>query len=149
MTAKHRTPIFGLLALATLATVAVGVAGYLSREESAAPPRPVVVQLDWVHGSDFAGFYAADQKGMFAEEGLAVSFLTGGPGSDPVTSVLEGRAQLGTASASHLLLTRAQGKPVRTVACIFQRSPCAFATLAGSDSRRHQEFHGPRSPSNR
>ena len=44
------------------------------------PPTPVTVQLSWTHQAEFAGFYAADQNGYYAEEGLAVAFVEGGPG---------------------------------------------------------------------
>lgn len=43
-------------------------------------PTPITVQLGWTHQSNFfSGFYAADQLGYYAAEGLAVSFMEGGP----------------------------------------------------------------------
>ncbi|MCB0132127.1 MAG: ABC transporter substrate-binding protein, partial [Caldilineaceae bacterium] len=35
----------------------------------------VKLQLNWVHSSDFAGFYVADAKGFYADENLSVEFL--------------------------------------------------------------------------
>ena len=33
---------------------------------------PIIVQLSWLHQAQFAGFYAADQQGYFADVGLDV-----------------------------------------------------------------------------
>lgn len=103
---------------------------------------PVRVQLSWVNQAEFAGLYAAEQNGYFAEEGLDVSFIEGGPEVDFITPVVEGTAQFGIAQPADLILARANGKPVRSIAVIYRRSPIVFFALADSGISRPQDFVG-------
>lgn len=103
---------------------------------------PVTVQLSWSHQAEFAGLYAADQLGYFAAEGLQVSFVQGGPQVDFISPVVNGAAQFGIAQPPDLILARADGKPVRSMAVIYRRSPIAFFTLADSGITRPQDFVG-------
>ncbi|MDO8670941.1 MAG: ABC transporter substrate-binding protein [Dehalococcoidia bacterium] len=57
-----------------------------------APPTPITVQLLWSHNAEFAGLYAADQKGFFAAEGLSITFSEGGPTVDYLSPVVNGKA---------------------------------------------------------
>jgi NitT/TauT family transport system substrate-binding protein len=103
---------------------------------------PITVQLSWVHQAEFAGFYAAEQEGYFAEEGLEVSFVEGGSEVDFITPVVNGTAQFGIAQPADLILARAAGKPVRSIAVIYRRSPIVFFSLADSGINRPQDFAG-------
>jgi len=103
---------------------------------------PVTVQLLWTHNAEFAGFYAADQKGYYAAEGLSVTFREGGPNVDYLTPVANGTAQFGDAGADELMLARADGKPLRAIAAVYRRSPLTFIALANSGLNRPQDFVG-------
>jgi NitT/TauT family transport system substrate-binding protein len=87
---------------------------------------PVTVQLSWTHQAEFAGLYAAEEQGYFQQEGLKVTFLEGGPEVDFIKPVTDGEAQFGIAQPADLILARADGQPVRSVAVIFRRSPIVF-----------------------
>ncbi len=106
------------------------------------PETSLTLQLKWTHQAQFAGFYAADQKDYYGEQGLRVTMLPGGPDVDPLASVLEGRAQFGIANADSLILARAQGKPVRAIATIYQRNPNVFMTLAETGIDTPADFAG-------
>lgn len=103
---------------------------------------PVTVQLSWTHQAQFAGFYAAEQQGYFEQEGLKVSFVEGGPEVDFIGPVADGEAQFGIAQPADLILARASGKPVRSIAAIFRRSPIVFFSLAKNNITRPQDFVG-------
>jgi len=92
---------------------------------------PVTIQLRWFHQFQFAGYYAAIEKGFYADEGLQVSFREFEPGKDRISPVLEGKAQYGVGDPA-LLNLRAQGKPVVVLAQIFQYSPSVLITLRES-----------------
>ena len=111
---------------------------------------PVTVQLAWTHQAQFAGLYAADQKGYFAAEGLDVTFVEGGAGVDKLAPVLDGSAQFGVAGADELILARAEGKPLRAIATIYRRSPIVFIALSEKGITRPQDFVGKtiRAPAN-
>jgi diguanylate cyclase (GGDEF)-like protein len=83
---------------------------------------PVRLQLKWRHQYQFAGFYAALEKGYYREAGFAVTIIPGTPGTDPVETVLKGGADFGVAS-SELVVRYARGDPVVVLASIFQHSP--------------------------
>ena len=83
---------------------------------------PVAIQLRWHHQFQFAGYYAAVEKGFYADEGLEVSLREFEPGMNRIAPVLDGRAQYGIADSS-LLKLRQQGSPVVVLAQIFQHSP--------------------------
>jgi two-component system sensor histidine kinase/response regulator len=97
----------------------------------------VTVQLKWRHQFQFAGFYAAQDKGYYRDAGLEVTLLEAQRGADYVKSVLSGRAQYGTGNSS-LLLHRAAGEPVVVLAAIFQHSAAALFALRPPDGRARQ-----------
>jgi NitT/TauT family transport system substrate-binding protein len=103
---------------------------------------PITVQLSWSHQAEFAGFYAAEQQGYYAEEGLEVSFIEGGPSVDFITPVADGTAEFGVAQPADLILARADGVPVRSIAVIYRRSPIVFFSHADLSITRPQEFVG-------
>jgi len=105
-------------------------------------PTPITVQLKWLHNAQFAGFYAAEQKGYYAAEGLAVTFVEGGPGIDVLPPVLGGTAHLGVAGASELIPARAEGKPLHAIAALYRRNPHVYFALASSGVTRPQDFAG-------
>ncbi len=86
----------------------------------------VSLQLKHSHQFQFAGYYAALEKGYYRDAGLDVQILEGNDGNEPERAVLDGRAQYGVGSSS-LLLARLSGKPLVVLAVIFQHSPYALA----------------------
>lgn len=82
----------------------------------------VALQLNWKHQFQFAGYYAAIEKGYFREAGYEVRLLEVGASHDPIGAVLKGEAQFGV-GASELALHRARGEPVVALAVILQHSP--------------------------
>lgn len=101
----------------------------------------VRLQLKWAHHFQFAGYYAAKEKGYYQQAGLNVEFLPGGPGIDPLQKVLEGKAEFGV-GATDLLLRREQGAPVVVLAAIFQHSPLALMSLKKNGSNGTHSLSG-------
>ncbi|MCF8034965.1 MAG: ABC transporter substrate-binding protein [Desulfarculaceae bacterium] len=92
-------------------------------------PEEITLQLKWRHQFQFAGYYAAIEKGFYRQAGLKVRLLEAKEGVEPAEVVLGGRAQYGIAT-SDLVLLRSQGKPVVALAAIYQHSPLVLLTLA-------------------
>ncbi len=99
---------------------------------SFAQAQVVDLQLRWHHQFQFAGYYAALEKGYYREEGLDVRLHAGDPQHQPVSEVLAGRAQYAEGN-SEVLYQRLQGKPLVALAAIFQHSPSVLLTLASSN----------------
>jgi len=107
------------------------------------PPDEVTVQLAWAHQYQFAGFYAAEQQGFYAEEGLEVNLLPRpGVAVDVTANVVDGLADFGITFGAGLVVDRSRGRPVTAIATIYRRYPLAFMTLAESGIARPQDFPG-------
>lgn len=130
---------FCMLVLALTLTACAGPGATRSQ-----PLTPITVQLKYFHQAQFAGFYAADQNGYYADEGLQVSFLEGGPTVDLEQAVRDGSAQFGVTAAELLVTGRAAGQDLRAIAVIFRRNPLVFMTLADSGITRPPDIVGKR-----
>jgi len=100
----------------------------------------VALQLKWSHAFQFAGYYAAVEKGYYREAGLDVQLLEATPGADPLESVLTNQAQYGVGTSS-LLLARKAGKPVVVLAAIFQHSPLVLVARQDGSKKGIQGIH--------
>ncbi len=110
------------------------------------PQRPldkVKLQLKWTHQFQFAGYYAAAEKGFYREAGLEVELIEGRPGVDFIREVVTGKAQFGT-EMPDLLLRRSAGDPVVVLAAIFQHSPVALICRADSGIKSPHDLVGRR-----
>ena len=135
LSARTRISAVLLLAIALCAACGPG--------EVEQPLDEVTVQLAWYHQAQFAGFYAADQQGYYAEEGLKVTLLPRpGPGTDVIAVVNRGTAEFGVTYGPGLVTARSQGLPVTAIATVYRRYPLVFITLAESGITRPHDFPG-------
>ncbi|WP_176330000.1 GGDEF domain-containing protein [Oceanospirillum sanctuarii] len=115
----------------------------MSNQSKAFAAQKVVLQLPWTHQFEFAGFYAAKEKGFYAHEGLDVEIRPGGPSQTALGEVLNGNADFGV-TGSELLLARTSGQPVVAMGVIFQHSASGMVTLADTGVYTPQDFIGRR-----
>jgi len=87
---------------------------------------PVVLQLQWKHQFEFAGFYAAKEKGYYKDAGLDVTFKEYTPDINIIDEVLAGRAQYGV-TYSNLIYHYLHGDPLVFLANFFKQSPLVLA----------------------
>lgn len=99
------------------------------------------IQLRWHHQFQFAGYYAAVEKGFYREEGLEVRLHAGDPAHQPVQEVLAGRAQYAEGN-SEVLFQRLQGKPLIALAAIFQHSPSILLVRKDSGIKSVHDLAG-------
>jgi PAS domain S-box-containing protein len=85
------------------------------------------VQLKWLHHFQFAGYYAALEKGFYREAGLDVTLVEGGPEVEVERAVAEGRADFGVGTSA-VLLHRAQGRDLVVLGQVFQHSAATLLT---------------------
>lgn len=140
---NHRTLLRCTLLLGSLLVLAVLSPLPAKAQSPGEPLTPVVLQLRWFHQFQFAGYYAAKAKGFYQEAGLDVGIQERDDNQDPITEVLEGRAQFGVAN-SEVLVQALRGKPVSVLAAIFQHSPLTLLVRAGSGLTTPHDLVGRR-----
>ncbi len=104
---------------------------------------PVTMQLKWHNQFQFAGFYAAKEKGFYQEAGLDVTLLPYEAEMDFIQAVLDGRADFGVAGPD-ILLRRMQGQPLVAVAAVMQHSPNVIMARADSGIATPHDLIGKR-----
>lgn len=114
--------------LFTLFAVLLGACGGAAPAPAAEPDK-VTVQLSWFHGVEYAGFYAAVDKGYYADANIEVVLNAGGPEINPIDEVNNGNAQFGITSGDSLIMARTAGQNFVAVATIFKENPLAITSL--------------------
>ncbi|MCK5825672.1 MAG: diguanylate cyclase [Desulfuromusa sp.] len=90
-------------------------------------PEKVTLQLQWKHQFEFAGFYAAKEKGFYRDAGFEVEFVEFQEGTDQVEEVLSGRVTFSTWGAG-LIGCLVEGKPLIFLANYLKKSPLVILT---------------------
>jgi len=121
----RKRAVLGVGALVIVGTALAAVLG-LGRTAQAAPAKQhatnVTLQLKWVTQAQFAGYYAAKEKGYYKQAGLNVRIKVGGPDITPEQVVLSGQADFGLDWLPNLFATREKGGKIVSIAQVFARS---------------------------
>ena len=82
----------------------------------------VTIQLKWVTQAQFAGYYVAQDKDFYAEEGLNVIIKPGGPDIAPAQVLAGGGADVMVDWMPSALAAREKGLPLVNIAQPFKSS---------------------------
>jgi NitT/TauT family transport system substrate-binding protein len=103
----------------------------------------VKVVLQWVVQSQFAGYYAAKDKGFFAEEGLDVEIIPGGPDVSNSQVVASGQAEFGVGwLPGKILAPREGGAKLVNISQVFQRSGTLMISFKDKNLTKVDDFKG-------
>lgn len=130
--------VFWLLA-ALAALILLSATGALAKRLE-----PVELHLHWVHQAQFAGYYVAQDQGIYAKYGLKVSIHSGGPGSDPLDDLAHKRCRFGTGWLAEGILHRAGKAPLVHLAQIVQRSGLLLVMHGAKGKPRLEDLAGKR-----
>ena len=115
----------------------------LESEVAEKPLDEVSLRLGWIAGPQFAGFYAAEQQGFYAEEGLDVTqLMMAGQTVDIGADVTRGTTDFGIHTGTGIVSDRAKGDPITAIAALHRVLPLAFLTLKGSGIKGPEDFPG-------
>ena len=120
---------FGLAVAAAATMLAVATTASASKHSSLTK---VTLQLKWVPQAQFAGYYAALDRGYYRAAGLDVTIKPGGPNIIPEQVVAGGGAQFGIDWLPSLLASRDQGTKLVNIAQVFARSGMTQITWKSS-----------------
>lgn len=83
----------------------------------------IVFQTDWYAQPEHGGFYQALVNGFYAEEGLDVEILQGGPNANTMQKAALGVAQFSMGRSDQIIEAVAKGVPVVIIAATMQKDP--------------------------
>lgn len=119
------------------------LAGCGKKVETAGPGLVKVrFQTDWFPQPEHGGYYQALARGFYAEEGLDVTILPGGPNAQVMSSVAIGRADLGMTNGDDVIVAVARGVPIKMVAAEMQRDAQGLLFHAENPLRSLQDLSG-------
>jgi NitT/TauT family transport system substrate-binding protein len=100
----------------------------------------VTLQLKWVTQAQFAGYYVAQAKGFYEEEGLAVTILPGGPDIAPTQVIAGGGADVVVEWMPAALAAREKGLALVNIAQPFASSGLMLTCLKESGVAAPADF---------
>ena len=115
-------------------------AAFLAALATSASAEDVKLQLKWVTQAQFAGYYVAQAKGYYEEEGLNVTILPGGPDIAPVTLLQNGEVDVMVDWMPSALAAREKGVPVVNIAQPFASSGMMLTCLAETGIKEPKDF---------
>ncbi|HAQ00016.1 MAG TPA: nitrate ABC transporter substrate-binding protein, partial [Rhodospirillum rubrum] len=117
----------------TLAALGAGPASALDK---------LTLQLKWVTQAQFAGYYVAEAKGFYKDEGLDVTIRSGGPDINPSQVIAGGGADVVLDWMPSALATREKGVPLVNIAQIFQKSGMMLTCRKDAGITKPEDFKG-------
>jgi NitT/TauT family transport system substrate-binding protein len=102
----------------------------------------VTLQLKWVTQAQFAGYYVAEAKGFYDEEGLNVEIKPGGPDIAPEQVIAGGGADVITTWMAPGLAARERGVPLVNIAQPFKSSGLLLTCLKEAGVSSTADFKG-------
>jgi NitT/TauT family transport system substrate-binding protein len=136
------TRTFALIAAAGM--IAAACSSAPGGAASAAAGTKIRLQLQWFPQAQFAGYFAALDKGFYKEEGLDVTILPGAVDIVPATVVAGGKAEFGISWVPRMLAPRESGADVQVIGQVFQRSATTQVAFKTTGIKAVTDFKGKR-----
>lgn len=96
----------------------------------------------WVPQAQFAGYYLADELGLYRKHGIILSIIPGGPDNSPSDLLKSGLAQFATLWLSTGIQMRAEGINVVNISQIMQRSSLMLVAKKASNIETPDDMNG-------
>jgi NitT/TauT family transport system substrate-binding protein len=136
--------LIGLLLVATV-LAACGTPAATTQAPATVAPKEltkVTLQLQWVTQSQFAGYYAAVDKGFYKDEGLDVTIKTGAVDIVPQQVLASGQADFAVSWVPKALVSREEGAKIVDIGQVFQRSGTLEIAWKDSNINKPEDWKG-------
>lgn len=130
-----RAGIFSVVFLLSAAATSLFAAGN-------PPLKKISFITAWMPQAQFAGFYAAQEMGLYKKHGLEVTILHGGPDSSPYDSLMNGKADVALFWLVFGIEKRVEGVPLVNIAQIIQRSALMLVAKKSSGIETPRDIAG-------
>lgn len=112
-----------------LQTATIAVAA-LAMPRMARAATPFAMQAAWINDAEFAGYFLGLDKGYYAQEGLDLTYLPGGPDVIPESTIIAGRADLAlTTPDTTIRAITEQGAKFKIIGTQYQKNPIGVVSL--------------------
>src|SRR6218665_1595867 len=106
-------------------------AAYPAMSRFAHAASPFTFQASWINDAEFAGYFTAIDKGYYKDEGLDLTYLSGGPDVIPESTIVAGKADLTlTTPDTTIKAIVEQGAPFKIIGAQYQKNPIGIVSLA-------------------
>ena len=142
MSPSSRGPFAKFLAGSFLTVFLLSFATPPLFSEEIAPLKKVTFITEWLPQAQFAGFYAAQKKGIYKKYGLDVTILHGGPSRSPYDLLMKGQAAIAMMWLASGIEKRAQGAKIVNVAQLMQKSGLMLVAKKESGIKEPKDMEG-------
>lgn len=108
------------------------------------PLQQVTLMPLWSPQAQFAGYYVAREKGIYAQHGIEVDILPAGPGYSVIGTLRKGQADFAVLWLGSALRHREQGLTLVNLAQFIQQSSQLLISRADSGIRSFEDMQGRR-----
>ena len=113
-----------------------------NRTEQSDNAENISLRLAWLHGAGFEGYYAAQERGLYENEGLKVDIHPGGVDHNSILLVASGSDTFGMAGAVEVLQARNKDIPIKAIAAIYKENPIVYFSHKDSGITTPSDFRG-------
>lgn len=115
--------------------------GFVSRAFAAGAP--LTMQASWINDAEFCGYFAAIDAGDYADAGVDLKYLSGGPDVIPESALIAGKADLAlTTPDTTIKAIVDQGAPFKIIGTQYQKNPLGVVSLAKAPINSPEELKG-------
>lgn len=104
---------------------------------------PLTMQAAWINDAEFAGYFAAIDNGYYKDEGVDLTYLSGGPDVIPESSIIAAKADLAlTTPDTTVSAIVNQGAKFKIIGAQYQKNPIGIVSLAAKPVKTPQDLIG-------
>ena len=104
---------------------------------------PLTMQAAWINDAEFAGYFVAIDIGYYKDEGLDLTYLSGGPDVIPESSIIAGKADLAlTTPDTTISAIVNQGAKFKIIGAQYQKNPIGIVSLASKPIKTPKDLVG-------
>ena len=104
---------------------------------------PLSMQAAWINDAEFTGYFVAIDNGYYKDEGLDLTYMSGGPDVIPESSIIAAKADLAlTTPDTTVSAIVDQGAKFKIIGTQYQKNPVGIISLASKPIKTPKDLVG-------